>query len=221
MPESTARRRINWGVLGVEAGAIFLSVLLGFGVAEWRDARDRDQRHADILDAFALEVADTRDDLVRGGIYHHWLAREVEAGIEDGSVVRFRDAFRIEGMNGFNSLRLERAAWETATATGDVALLGFETASALWRLYNAQAVIDAEQTRLRAIALETIGTAEGAPASQFVPLLQEFNSLERDLLRLSNAALEAVADERGVAPPEPIEADVFERNPFAETSDTR
>lgn len=39
MPESTARGRINWGVLGVEAAAIFASVLLGFAVTEWRQVR--------------------------------------------------------------------------------------------------------------------------------------------------------------------------------------
>ena len=122
MPESVARRRIDWGVLGVEAAAIFLSVLLGFGVAEWRDGRAEAERRAALLGAFAQEVEANRDGLVERGTYHHWLGRQIDAGVDAGRIRVLSDIFRVDNVTGFNPLALSGTAWQTAMATGDLAL---------------------------------------------------------------------------------------------------
>ncbi|MAQ95484.1 MAG: hypothetical protein CMM84_18405 [Rhodothermaceae bacterium] len=218
MPEPTALRRIDWGVLGVEAFAIFLSVLLGFGVTEWRDARAEAGRRADLLEAFAQEIAANRDGLVGKGSYHHWLVREVGAEAEAGRVRVLSDVFQIENVSGFNPLSLSGTAWQTATATGDIALLDFDTASLLWRLYDAQRQIDDEQDRMRAIALDQFNSTDPGQVTRFLTLMREFTSLERELLFLTTEALQSIADDRGLEPPLAIPADVFERDPFAATS---
>lgn len=216
MPESVARRRIDWSVLGVEAAAIFLSVLLGFGVAEWRDGRAEADRRAALLDAFAQEIETNRDGLVEKGTYHHWLVRQLDAGAEDGSLRVLADVFQIEGVSGFNPLALSGTAWQTATATGDLSLLDFETASRLWQLYDAQRLMDAEQERMRAIALDEITSADPAPVARFRTLMREFASLEREYLYLCNDALRQVAEDRGARPPDEVAIQVFDRNPFAD-----
>lgn len=214
VPESVARRRIDWGVLGVEAFAIFVSVLLGFGVAEWRDTRAEGARRAALLDAFAQEIEANRDDLMQRGTYHHWLGRQIEAGVQAGEIEVLADVFRIENVSGFNPLNLRGTAWQTATATGDLALLDFDTASHLWQLYDAQRQIDAEQERLRAIALDDIASTDPAPVSRMQVLIREFTSLERELMYLCNSALARIARDRGVPPPPEARAEAFERDPF-------
>ena len=215
MPESVARRRIDWGVLGVEAGAIFLSVLLGFGVAEWRSARDADDRRRATLAAFVQEVGANRAELVERGAYHHWLSRAMDRGIASGEIRRFRDAFGLDGMTGFNPLALDRAAWATAEATGDLALVEFDTGRALWRVYDLQAEMDAEQTRLRALALDAVNDPDPSLPERFAFATREFTDLERTLLRRLDAADAALARDLGRPAPEPTPPDVFDRGAAA------
>lgn len=217
MPEP-GRRRIDWGVLGVEAAAIFLSVLLGFGVAEWRDARAQSERRTALLAAFAQEAGANREGLVEKGTYHHWLVREFDAGVASGEIEILADLFRIDNMTGFNPLHLQATAWETATATGDLALLDFDIASALWQLYDAQRLMDAEQERMRAIALDEINNPTPGPVARFQTLLREFTSLEREYLYLTNDALRRLAEARGEPAPDAVAVEVFDRDPFADAS---
>lgn len=216
MAESAARQRINWGVLGVEAAAIFFSVLLGFGVTEWREHRSEAERRGALLEAFALEIDSNRENLMDRGSYHHWLFEQTTQGIQADEITRLSDIFQIQRMNGFNPLDLERTAWATATATGDISLLDFETAGTLWRLYDRQAFIAAEQTRLRTNALEQFNDPDPQLVPPFAFALQEFTALERELMYVLNGASEQVAEALGAAAPETIPMEVLCRDPFAE-----
>lgn len=216
MAESTARQRINWGVLGVEAAAIFFSVLLGFGVTEWRENRNEADRRGTLLNAFALELETNRDNLVERGAYHHWLYNQTAQGMQTDEITRLSDIFEIERMNGFNPLDLQRTAWETAIATGDISLLDFETAGSLWRLYDAQEAIDAEQIRLRTNALDQFNDPDPQLVPLFVFALQEFTALERELMYRINDAAVQVAEANHAAPPETIPMEALCRDPFAE-----
>lgn len=212
------RRRVDWGVLAVEGLAIFVSVLLGFGVAEWRDGRAEAERRDALLAAFAVEVADNREGVVERGTYHHWLMRQLEAGVADGSMATLPDIFRVENVTGFNPLALTGTAWATAVATGDLALLDFDTARALWALHDHQRQMAAEQDRMRALALDAFASADPPPIGSFLVLLREFGGAERELLHLQNAALARVAADRGAAPPAAVSPDVFDRDPFADAA---
>ena len=215
MAESVARQRINWRVLGIEAAAIFLSVLLGFGVTEWREHRSESKRQHTLLHAFALEIEANRENLTRQGSYHHWLLRQMSQGMAEGNLTRLSDVFQIENMNGFNPLSQERAAWATATATGDISLLDFETAGSLWRLSNAQEAIDTEQLRLRSNALEQFNDPDPQLVQEFAFALQEFTALERELMSLLNTALAEVAEASGASPPVETPVTVLCQDPFA------
>ena len=216
MAESVARQRINWRVLSVEAAAIFFSVLLGFGVTEWRENRSEAERRDALLDAFAAEVETNRENLIERGTYHHWLLNQVARGAQADEIKRLSDVFQIDNMNGFNPLDLDRAAWATATATGDISLLDFETARSLWRLYEAQAFITAEQNRLRANALDRFNDPDPQLVLQFRFALQEFTALERELMFLLNSSSTHVAHAKGETESGTVPMEVLCRDPFAE-----
>lgn len=158
------------------------------------------------------------ENLVERGAYHHWLYDQVAQGMQADEINRLSDVFQIENMNGFNPLDLDRAAWATATATGDIALLDFETARSLWRLYDAQAFITDEQNRLRTNALDQFNNPDPQLVPQFQFALQEFTALERELMVLFNRTSARVASATGLPEPEPIPMEVLCRDPFAEES---
>ncbi len=60
---SVKLRRISWGVLAIEAGAIFLSVLLGFAVSEWRQESRNDDLRRQALENFRSELADNQREI--------------------------------------------------------------------------------------------------------------------------------------------------------------
>ena len=198
----------------MEAFAIFLSVLLGFAVAEWRDGRDDAALRRSALDAFAQEIEANRARLVEYGTYHHWLVRQLEAGQRDGSIQTLRDVFSVEGVDGFRPVDFSHTAWQTATTTGALALVGFDTASALSETYDAQTEVETEQDRLRVLGLDALTSEDPPPAAEFTLLSTEFLSLEQGLLDRMNAALVAVAEAQGKASPPPVPVDTLRRDDF-------
>jgi hypothetical protein len=70
------RRRLPWAELGVEAFAVFLSVLAGFAVTAWLAARHEDDLRRQALENFREELAMNRDAVAERLPYH--------AGVYDG-----------------------------------------------------------------------------------------------------------------------------------------
>jgi len=201
--ESVARQRINWRVLGVEAAAIFLSVLLGFGVAEWREARNTAQQRLDTLTAFSRETERNRDEVLKKGSYHTYVSERINAGIQDGSLRYVSEIFQIEGVTSFSPIDLSNTAWKTAIATGAIGHLDFDTASSLSDLYDDLDVLEAEQQRIREIALATMAAPTPEPIGPFGILLDEFVGIEANLLHSLDEARMALAvalDQPPVAP---------------------
>ncbi|MEO0558596.1 MAG: hypothetical protein AAF170_10490 [Bacteroidota bacterium] len=210
MAESVARQRINWRVLGVEAAAIFFSVMLGFGVTEWREARaDARERH-DALLAFSLEIDANRDELIEHGAYHYYVASQITLGLQEGTVQTVPDVFQeIEGVNSFSPVDLSNTAWRTANATGAIGNIEFDIATSLSRVYDDLDALENEQTRIREIGLEALGAPTPQPIARFSVLLNEFVGMEFGLLVAMDSARVKLADALGQPTPQPTPEDAL------------
>lgn len=141
MPESSARGRINWGVLGVEAAAIFFSVLLGFAVTEWRQARADARAVEHALSAYAEEIAINQRSVAQSFSYHRDVYRRL-AQFQPSLDAPLFESLREVGWQGPRQVTFRDAARATAEATDVLGLLPFDTASELVMLYNAQDRLD-------------------------------------------------------------------------------
>lgn len=120
---------------------IVLSIALGFAVTEWQD-RQRDRALADeALVNFRREIAQNLKLLEEVQPKHAALVHrlEAEAAAPHAGEAAF-DALRrsLSAMHGASVPPLADAAWETATSTGALRLLGYERAARLSETYQIQ-----------------------------------------------------------------------------------
>ena len=139
---SVKLRQISWGVLGIEALAIFLSVLLGFAASEWRsDWKDAALR-TQALENFRAELADNQREVEARLPYHQSVLDGTRALLQSGEAPRsFEDLAERSGFRGPNYVFLQQTALRTADATGALALLDYPTAKAVTATYELQRLL--------------------------------------------------------------------------------
>jgi hypothetical protein len=139
--ESVARQRINWSVLGVEAAAIFFSVLLGFAATEWREARQEALTIEQAMIAYEAEIAENQRRVAMGYRYHRALNDTIpRLSIPEGASL-FSFLARA-GWTGPRQVVFRNAGRATAEATGVLGMIPFEDAAYLVGLYDYQDALD-------------------------------------------------------------------------------
>ena len=203
MAESVARQRINWRVLGVEAAAIFFSVLLGFAVTEWREARRNARTVESALAAYADEIATNQRSVAQAYQYHTGLLGALQsraATVAPGTSLL--DVLGRSGWQGPRQIVFQTAAREAATATNVLGLVPFDDASILVSLYNRQDGLDAVEQGFGtailnpAILDEDNGREAVLSTSAYLSMVTE---AEANLLRLYRLAIDDLDIDEPVA----------------------
>ncbi len=195
MPESVARRRIDWGVLSVEAAAIFLSVLLGFAVTEWRQARAEARTVDQALAAYADEVEANQRVVAQAFAYHGALHDQLQRVEPEVGETLFDALNRVAGWQGPRQVTFRDGARAAAEATGVLGLLPFESTSVLVGLYDTQDRLDEIERGFSDAAFDP-AMFDGANArAAFVSLGAYFSRVveqEANLLRTYRVAIETL-----------------------------
>jgi hypothetical protein len=123
-----------------ESVLIVLSVLLGFAVSEWRDQAEDRRLARTALANFRREIAANLATLEAVQPRHERIARALSTA--DAAAYPSLSAFgvieRVLPEGGIDVRPLRDAAWETASATGALRLVEYETAAALSEAYLVQ-----------------------------------------------------------------------------------
>lgn len=143
LAHTTRRKRLPWAELGIEAFAVFLSVLAGFAVTAWLDVRRERALRQTALDQFAQELAANRD-LVRDALPYHdelldsfeSIADASERNRSDVDILNVDEA--IPGWEGTRQIRFAETARRAADVTGALDALDFETAGRLSDVHLTQ-----------------------------------------------------------------------------------
>jgi type II secretory pathway pseudopilin PulG len=182
----------------MESVLIVFSVLLALGVDEWREKRQTQQRVDQALESFAREIQRNQQSVRKVLPYHERLQRHFSK-LSLTRVQKVSDLQQMEGFQGFQTLELEDAAWQTATATGALADLDYETASLLSRVYASQKDFATRQSMIFTVLQPAGLTSETLPLS--IGLLagysQDVTVGEQGLLR-DYAAVEKRLETLGV-----------------------
>lgn len=151
---SVKLRQISWGVLGIEALAIFLSVLLGFAVTEWRaDRRDATLR-VQAMENFRAELADNQREVEARLPYHREVLDGLRGVVQSGEPPQtIADVSERSGFRGPRVVFLQQTALRTADATGALALLDYQTAKAVTAAYELQRLLQETQRSIGDAAL--------------------------------------------------------------------
>ena len=155
-----------------EGMLIVVSVLLGFGLSEFREAQAERELTGRVLDGIRAEIEYNLSVLEPFVPMHtQWMAAlakvDTAEGHQSGVEVWFatRPRIPLDGTSTFPSLR--RNAWDSAVAGGALRLIDYEVAAALADVYGMQEQVTANVQRLATGALSTpaIYEATSRPAS--------------------------------------------------------
>ena len=142
---SAPARRLPWAALGVEAFAVFLSVLSGFALTAWLDTRHEAGLRRQALENFREEMALNRGQVAERLPYHASV-QDGFARVVDGPLPpTFAEVARQTGYRGPRIVFFQTTALRTADATGALALLDYETARAVVSAYTLQEAIEESQ----------------------------------------------------------------------------
>ncbi len=200
-PEQTIpaapRRAFPWALLLFEAGAIFASVFLAFGVTEWRQTRREAAMARETLERFHAEVARNRAAVAEGMPYHMELRNGILRVQQDDAVDNIWEAMYAAGWkNDPGEIPLREGAWRTAEATGALALLDAETAGLLSSVYEVQADFERRQGDFATgVALNPVTWQEDgyrATLTSASIYFQMVTGLEHTLLQLYAEALDHI-----------------------------
>jgi hypothetical protein len=174
--------------LALESVLIVVSVLLAFGLNEWRMQRADAQLTRNVIEGLYLEIRSNLALLETMQPLHERLAKSIAA--MDPAEIGNRPAFavitehRVDGGTLINPPA--EAAWQTAVSTGALRLLDYETVSVVSRIYLGQR--DAVGRTSERIADLAFGGAMFDPASNvqavqtFLALMRELSSQEAHLM---------------------------------------
>jgi hypothetical protein len=138
---ATVRSRFRGGRFSFEALLIVLSVLLGFGVSEWRQASGDRELAERVLRNLHAELEHNRTELDQVLPRHREILDAlVAADATDSTQSGWDVIFRvIQGVGGgMAPPALRRGAWDAAVSTGALRLLDYEVVAALSEIYERQ-----------------------------------------------------------------------------------
>jgi hypothetical protein len=139
-PRDARRRRRSPVRVVFESVLIVVSVLLAFGLNEWRMQRADRALATSVLMSFRAEIQANLELLHHFQPLHMRLAEAI-AGLEPAAVAG-RTAMEVVAEvrmdDGTVLMAPAEAAWQTAVSTGALRLLDYETAAALSRIYLSQ-----------------------------------------------------------------------------------
>lgn len=166
--------------LALESVLIVVSVLLAFGLNEWRMQRADAQLTQNVIDGLYMEIQANLALLETMQPLHERLAESIAT--MDPAEIGNRAAFtvitehRVDGGTLINPPA--EAAWQTAVSTGALRLLDYETVSVVSRIYLGQR--DAVGRTSERIADLAFGGSMFDPAEN-VQAIQAFLALMREL----------------------------------------
>jgi len=168
---------------------IVFSVLLALGIDEWREGRQTEHRIEQALGSFAREIERNRHTVQKVSPYHVRLRQRL-LEIAQTPQPNLSDLQRMEGFQGFRGIELETSSWSTATATGALADMDYETASLLSRIYTMQGDFAARQKSIFEVLQPAALTEETLPITVQVlaGYLQDVIIGEKGLLAAYDAA---------------------------------
>lgn len=200
---AVGRSARHWFFEGV---LIVFSVLLGFGLSEFREVQAERDLTGRVLDGIRAEIEYNLSVLEPFVPMHtQWmdaLARvDTSVGSQTGLEVWFatRPPLPLDGTAPFPSLR--RNAWDAAVAGGALRLIDYEVAAALADVYGMQEQATANVQRLATGALSTPAIYEATSRQASVRLLRltlaDIQSAEALLLSRYRQHLPAVIEAAG------------------------
>jgi hypothetical protein len=200
---AVGRSARHWFFEGV---LIVVSVLLGFGLSEFREARAERALTGRVLDGIRAEVEYNLAVLEPFVPMHtEWMAAlakvDTSEGNQSGVEVWFatRPPLPLDGTSPFPSLR--RSAWDAAVAGGALRLIDYEVAAALADVYGMQEQATANVQRLATGALSTPAIYEATSRQAAVRLLgltlADIQSAEALLLSRYRQHLPAIIEATG------------------------
>jgi hypothetical protein len=198
-PAGAGRAGRRAGRLVLESAIIVLSVFLAFGLNEWRQHRADRVLATTVLVGFKHEIQENLTLLERFQPQHLHLARAI-AELPPESL-EGRTAFDVISENrtddGSVIMPPAEAAWQTAVSTGSLALLDYETAAILSRIYFAQQnFVGRTGERLTDLVFDgRMFDAEAGVESLavFLALMQELAAQETSLMGEYRNALERLS----------------------------
>lgn len=129
------------GRLSFEALLIVLSVLIGFGVSEWRQA-SADRQLADrVVSNLRTEIEHNLRQIDEVAPQHRRILELVaSADVADSQLSGWEIIFSAlqQAGGGLSPPRLRQGAWDAAVSTGALRLLDYELVAALSEIYVAQ-----------------------------------------------------------------------------------
>lgn len=175
-------RRSGWSYLLLEASLIVLSVLLGFGISEWRsDQADRElARRA--VETLRREIVANQRELATAVENHEEVVRRLRE--EPGEPIGIRPAV------------LRNSAWTTAQATSASLHLDYEVAEIAAELHELQELHREAQImtfeRLSTIALNAGGLPQDELEGMRISAWSSLIGLEHKLLEEYDRSLDQV-----------------------------
>lgn len=197
--EPRRRQLISWLLEGL---LIVVSVLLAFGVDEYRETRANRELKAQVLNGIKAEMEHNLAVLEPYiSIHSEWRSAldtaDTSRAAESGLDVWFRTRPDMgKSPTPFPTLR--RSAWDAAVSSGAVRLVDFNVASALADVYTAQDQVTANVQRLASGPLADVATYDPARRSAAVRLLwltiADIQSAEIPLVKLYQQHLPMIAE---------------------------
>lgn len=129
--------------LPAEFVLIVVSILSAFGVEEWRDNRGRDQMRTVALSNIRTEVEHNIAAIEAVMPYHGEVATTIMQAVASQTDWGGRRAIEVGvelAPNGILAPDLRTTAWETAQATGAVALLEYSLSESIAGVYGLQSM---------------------------------------------------------------------------------
>ncbi|MEO1074775.1 MAG: hypothetical protein AAFX41_02285 [Bacteroidota bacterium] len=157
---------------------IVLSVSLAFALNEWGDRRAQAALVDQALRGFAVEIEGNRSRIERALAHHQEIVEPIGSGEQTG--LQLRTAF------------LTDTAWESAQASGALALMPYETVAVLAEVHEMQSLYITASTDLVGLLYfgNVFGSAQNpTDVSGYAPALQDLIFFEREMISRYDAAL--------------------------------
>lgn len=185
--------RFSWGVLIFEILVVVAGVTIALGAGELRQRFGERAQVRGALQGIAAEMQFNCERLTRAQAYHERLLAEIDSlQAARPDLARAEAAFgMLSSWNGYNPAFTTAAAYETAQATGALALMPYEQALVLGRYYTFVDLYRDMVSRGLGTVLET-----EAPSLDRVRLIVQItNELQRELAPQSCAGAEQLQAE--------------------------
>ncbi len=197
---SIKSKDVSWGLVAIEAIAIFLSVLLAFGVSEWREVRREKATVQAAFDNFRQEITANRLQLQERFDYHT-AVYEGFNDLESGPVLSsIEEAFGRLAWHGPRQVHYRDGARSAAEATGAYGMMDFPIAQQIASIYDQQDHIEDIQSSLAKAGFNPDFFAESNLEPALISLTVYFDIIveaETDLIARYDLALSELAKRLG------------------------